>query len=85
MYEQRCQKSHAAGFIGPLRKNAECRTAKTSYPMNAGHINKLFYERDILVDKLKRRNDEITRLRAQLGGAAEPPSDSDSSASAADG
>ena len=56
-YDGRCAKWWATGMIGPLRKNSECRTAKTKYPLNGGHFNKLFFERDILQDKLKRRND----------------------------
>jgi len=83
--QQRAAKRAAEGKP-PARKNAECRMSKTTYPMNAGHINKLFFERDILVDKLKRRNDQIKLLREkvlELGGApaADPPSDSDSDSS----
>ena len=87
-YEGRCAKWWAKGFQGPLRKNSECRTAKTKYPLNGGHFNKLFFERDILQDKLTRRNDEIAMLRAkvtELGGEISAPaaedSDSDSEAS----
>ena len=81
--EQRAQKRAAEGKE-PSRKNAECRMSKTTYPMNAGHFNQLFFERDVLLDKVKRRSDEVKKLRAkvvELGGAAESSDDDSSSSS----
>ena len=47
------------------RKNSN-RKSKTQVPVTDEDINKLFFERDVLLDKLARRDDDITALRAGL-------------------
>ena len=46
------------------------RKTRTVAEITAEDLNKLFYERDILLDKLTRRSDEVLRLRAALVAAA---------------
>ena len=46
------------------------RKTRTVMEIMAEDLNKLFYERDILLDKLTRRSDEVLRLRAALVAAA---------------
>ena len=46
------------------------RKTRTVMEITAEDLNKLFYERDILLDKLTRRSNEVLRLRAALVAAA---------------
>ena len=46
------------------------RKTRTVTEITAENLNKLFYERDILLDKLMRRSNEVLRLRAALVAAA---------------
>ena len=46
------------------------RKTRTVTEITAEDLNKLFYERDILLDKLTRRSNEVLRLRAALVAAA---------------
>ena len=46
------------------------RKTRTAAVITAEDLNKLFYERDILLDKLTRRSNEVLRLRAALVAAA---------------
>ena len=46
------------------------RKTRTVTEITAEDLNKLFYERDILLDKLTRRSNEVLRLRASLVAAA---------------
>ena len=39
------------------------RRTKTDTAITAEELNKLFYERDVLKDKLRRRNEELDELR----------------------
>ena len=49
--------------ITPTRK---WRKLKTTTKVTADELCKLFFERDILLDKLARRSDEVRGLRAAL-------------------
>ena len=46
------------------------RKTRTVAEITAEDLNKLFYERDILLDKLARRSDEVLGLRAAHNAAA---------------
>ena len=46
------------------------RKTRTAAEVTAEDLNKLFYERDILLDKLARRSDEVRGLRAALAAHA---------------
>ena len=46
------------------------RKTRTVTEITAEDLNKLFYERDILLDKFTRRSNEVLRLRAALVAAA---------------
>ena len=46
------------------------RKTRTVAEVTAEDLNKLFYERDILLDKLARRSDEVRGLRAALAAHA---------------
>ena len=59
-------KATAEGRITPNRKAH--RKTRTDAEVTAADFNKLFYERDILLDKLARRSDEVRGLRAALVG-----------------
>ena len=48
------------------RRDSNDRKTKTKVPITDEDINKLFFERDILLDKLARRNDEIDMLRQDM-------------------
>ena len=62
-------KAAAAGCVITPNLKAHRKT-RTAAVITAEDLNKLFYERDILLDKLTRRSDEVLRLRAALVAAA---------------
>ena len=62
-------KAAAEGRVVKPRLKAT-RMTRTMAVITAEDLNKLFYERDILLDKLTRRSNEVLRLRAALVAAA---------------
>ena len=62
-------KAAAEGRVITPNRKAHRKT-RTVAEITAEDLNKLFYERDILFDKLTRRSDEVLRLRAALVAAA---------------
>ena len=49
-----------------VHRNKPIRKTRTNVELNAEQINKVFYERDILKDKLRRRNDEIDEMGYEI-------------------
>ena len=54
------------------------RKTKTTKEVTADDLCKLFFERDILLDKLARRNDDILGLGAALADASSDSSEEES-------
>ena len=66
MHNRNDNKAAAEGRVITPNLKAHRKT-RTAAVITAEDLNKLFYERDILLDKLTRRSDEVWRLRAALG------------------
>ena len=65
---KRAAKRVAAGQP-PARVYNPNRMAKTSFKLTSEHLIKINYQRDILLDKLKRRNQRIVELEQALADA----------------
>ena len=69
MHNRHDNKAAAEGRVITPNLKAHRKT-RTVTEITAEDLNKLFYERDILLDKLTRRSNEVLRLRAALVAAA---------------
>ena len=61
--------ARAAAGQPPARVYNPNRMAKTSFKLTSEHLIKINYQRDILLDKLKRRNQRIAELEQALADA----------------
>jgi len=61
--------ARAAAGLPPSRVYNANRMAKTSFKLTGEHLIKIGFERDMLLDKLKRRNQRIAQLERALADA----------------